>query len=120
MRLLRQILAVLLAAHIGFAQAGMAHVSGNAVADASVVSQTDATDAMPCHHHTAPDQPLSTDDSKHKGGCCSAGNCHCAAVCGLLSASIHVTFSPAIRAPRFVLHSAPASASAPDLRPPIS
>jgi hypothetical protein len=135
MKRLLQILSVLLAVHLGFAQAGISHGTGagapaatapSAAVDVpsadATVAQPDA-DAAPCHHHASPDQPRPADDQQphhqHKDGCCSAGYCHCAAVCGLPFASMTLSASIHRDATGFSLLAAPSADGAPDLRPPI-
>lgn len=131
MQRLLQILTVLLAGHIGFAQAGMVHVASAAStvaatsidvpSEAAAVTQAD-DEAMPCHHHaTADQQPEShaPHHDQHKDGCCSAGYCHCAAVCGLPSVSMTLSASIDRHAPGFMLRAAPSADGAPHLRPPI-
>ena len=115
MKRLLQMLAVLLAVHVGFAQAGMTHASVNE----PVVAQSEAAEAIPCHHHAAPESLPSRHDSGHKSGCCEAGSCHCAAVCAMPPVSMVMMPSDAAVTPTFTLQSAPAMLRAPDLRPPI-
>ena len=115
MKRLLQVLAVLLAVHVGFVQAGMVH----APLSEPAATQSDAAEAMPCHHHGAPESLPPSDDLKHKNGCCDAGGCHCAAACGMPFASMAMTPSEAAGAPGFILQSVLAVMSAPDLRPPI-
>jgi hypothetical protein len=116
MKRLRQILCVLLAIHIGFAQAGMVHtVASKAVAG----EQIDAPAAAPCQHHTAPAQTPPSDHGHHNSDCCGVGGCHCSAACGMPVVPMAVVQFGGASAPRFEFHSAPAMNAAPDLRPPI-
>ncbi|HXC60452.1 MAG TPA: CopL family metal-binding regulatory protein [Steroidobacteraceae bacterium] len=116
MKRLLQMLAVLLAVHVGFAQAGMAHASVHE----PVVVQSEAAEANPsCHHQATPDSPPATHDSRHKSNCCDAGSCHCAAVCAMPLVSTVMTPSDAPGTPTFTLPSAPAVLRAPAFRPPI-
>ncbi|HMA10498.1 MAG TPA: hypothetical protein VKO83_01335, partial [Steroidobacteraceae bacterium] len=75
-------------------------------------------DGMPCHHDTAP-ASSQQDAHKHAGGCCDAGSCHCAAVCGLASAIVRIAPQPGVVSSPFAYLSAPAQSRPPDLRPPI-
>jgi hypothetical protein len=121
---LRLLLAMLLPLHAGFAQAAMV-MPGHAASIAMEAQQhlaVDETalmpDGMPCHQQanpsSAPDQ-----SPQHKAGCCDAGNCHCAAACGLPCTPARIAPQPGFIVPPFSFLSVPSAARPPDLRPPI-
>jgi hypothetical protein len=121
---LRLVVATLLPLHAGFAQAAMVMPTQSADVAAEVATQSAASepglmpDGMPCHNDArsspAPDHP-----AQHKGTCCDAGSCHCAAACGLPFAVARIALQVGFVEPPFAFLSVPAAAHPPDLRPPI-
>jgi hypothetical protein len=121
---MRGVLCILLALHLGVAQAhgvparlaANASVTG-AVADVAVVA--DAMAASPCHHAGAAKTEAPV---KHADGhCCDAGQCHCP-----IFMATNASFLPqGLRVARSItdmpdLAAAPSRRLAPELRPPIT
>jgi hypothetical protein len=123
-RITRGVLGVLLALHLGVAQAVMvpapqatqAPVAG-AAADADLVA--DAMETSPCHHAGAAETgaPVTHSD----GHCCDAGQCHCpifmAADVSFLPQGLRVARDST---PMPDLAAAPSQRLVPELRPPIT
>jgi hypothetical protein len=117
-------LGILLALHLGVAQAVMvpalqatqASVAG-AAADAGVVA--DATETSACHHAGAAETGAPANHSD--GHCCDAGQCHCpifmAAVASFLPQGLRVARQVT---PMPDLAVAPLQRLVPELRPPIT
>jgi hypothetical protein len=121
---LQLLVATLLPLHAGFAQAAMVMPTRSADVAVEVAPQSVASepvlmpDGMPCHHD-ANSSPTPDHPAQHKGGCCDAGSCHCAAACGLPMAIARIAPQPGFVEPPFAFLSVPAAAHPPDLRPPI-
>jgi hypothetical protein len=114
----RGVLGVLLALHLGVAQAvmGPAPEPSHATVAAPVA---DAMDASPCHHAAVTKGGKATVPSDHP--CCDAGQCHCP-----VFMTVAMSFDAQVLRPDFRLTSLPELPAArslrptPDLRPPIA
>ena len=114
----RGVLGILLALHLGVAQAvmGPAPQPAHATVAAPVA---DAMEASPCHHAAVADAGTATVPADHP--CCDAGQCHCPVFLTVAMTVDAQVLRPDLRL--IPLPETPAARSLrppPDLRPPIA
>jgi len=112
-------LGILLALHLGAAQATMLPAPPSAHTMTTAAPLANAAEALPCHH--AADAQAGTPATPADHGCCDAGQCHCPIFVTVGMRLDTRVFRPANHLMRPLdLTAARSLRPAPDLRPPIA